>query len=58
MEIKSSRTFSTNSIDGMKGLVRNSILKTNNCFVIYGDDEEFNFKDINIRSWRNIEIST
>lgn len=57
IEIKSSRTFSTNSIDGMKGLIRNSILKTNFCFVIYGGDEEFIFKDFNIRSWRNIEIS-
>jgi uncharacterized protein len=55
IEIKSSYTFSTSFIDGLKSFSKSSGTDPKDCYVVYGGDEEFVFKDFNIRSWRNME---
>jgi len=54
IEIKSSRTFSNSFVDGMKVFVKDSGVKNENCFVVYGGDDHFTFKNFNITSWRDL----
>lgn len=55
IEIKSSRTFSNNYIDILKTFAKNSGIKNQNGFVVYGGEENFSFKDFNVISWRKLQ---
>ncbi len=58
IEIKSSRTFSNNFVDGLKAFNRNSVTSDKNGYLIYGGDDNFIFKDFNIISWRKLSDIT
>lgn len=58
IEIKSSRTFSNNFVDGIKVFVKNSRVKGEDGFVVYGGDDDFIFNNFNIISWRNLSSIT
>jgi len=56
IEIKSSRTFSNSFIDGMKFFIKQTGLRNEDGYVIYGGNDNFSFKDFNILSWRNLNL--
>jgi len=54
IEIKSSKTFSTSFIDGLKIFAKNSGIINENGYVVYGGEESYKFKDFNVLSWKNL----
>ena len=56
IEIKSSRTFSNNFVDGIKLFTKHAGLKTENGILVYGGEEDFTFKGFNVISWRNLPV--
>jgi len=58
LEVKSSRTYSTNYHTGLERFIKLSDLNPGNCYVIYGGNENFKLKDINILSWKYLETLT
>lgn len=54
IEIKSSKTFSNNFIDGLKIFSKSSDLKAENGFIVYGGEDSFTFKNFNVISWRKL----
>ena len=55
IEIKSSRTFSTDFLATLKFLDKNQETEKDWKTVIYGGDDSFSYQGFNIVSWRNLE---
>jgi predicted AAA+ superfamily ATPase len=55
IEIKSSRTFSPDFLKTLMFLDKNQETEKNEKIVIYGGDDSFSYKGLNVMSWRNLE---
>jgi predicted AAA+ superfamily ATPase len=58
IEIKSSRTFSTNFTGSLQRFVKTSGIPATECTVIYGGEENFQFKDMQVQSWRTMNLNS
>lgn len=55
IEIKSSRTFSNSFADGLLRFSKAAGIRRENCFIVYGGDEGFTFKGVNVVSWKALD---
>lgn len=55
IEIKSSRTFSNSFADGLLRFSKAARIRPENCFIVYGGDEGFTFKGVNVVSWKALD---
>ncbi len=55
VEIKSSKTFSTSFVEGLKVLSKNPALNNMQNYIVYGGREHFTFKGINVLPWKNLQ---
>lgn len=55
VEIKSSRTFSDSFSKGLDFLIKNTNLRPDNGYIIYGGDQSFLYKEKKVLSWRSLD---
>lgn len=58
IEIKSSRTFSSNFTSGLTSFSKSDKAQKQEGYVIYGGEDNFIFKEFHILSWRNLDLLT